>query len=578
MLLSGTRLGDRYQLVRHIGGGAYGDVFEALQRGVARRVALKILRSDDPQAVARFQREAHLAARVEHRNVVRIFDAGLIESRAFIAMELLQGPSLLQEVRRKGPLSTSRALTISQGVARGLATAHHHGVLHRDIKPSNILLRGTDERAQPVLVDFGLAGGLDRGSLTGSTAIVGTPAYMAPETLLGGVASVESDLYALGCCMYVLWTGRRPYPSRTLVELALDHADAPIPRLSACRSDDVPVELDRLVTSLMAKDPNDRPGSAEEVGDELAWIAHTMHDKIDSAYGSSADGSVRRFKRLSLDAPSFGCNDYTASTVERQSIGDGSPIAVIAEVAEGPAIAEVALDETLPAGPIHSDDPAANNGPRPTVDGSTAHAGGMRRPARLRTLAAASAIIGTLAVVGALASLTSGERKGTSYASIQESPLAYPLVGTAEAVESPPVVARGSANDIDELEVVRSRASLTSVVRRMHWGFERGFTELRQTLVSRVETEEPSPRVERPGRESRRERAESRELGELTVVVLPYGDVQVGGGDWTESPLNRYPISAGSVTIRTRYRGSERTERVRVSASREVRLIHQYDQ
>jgi serine/threonine protein kinase len=254
----------RYRLERSLGNGGMGEVFVATDTVLDRRVALKRLPSaltEDEAARARFLREARALARISSPNVVAVFDAG-DETEPYLVMELIEGTTLSNVLRTTGRLPPERARAIGAGIAAGLAAAHDQGVIHRDVKPSNIFLTASDE---PKVGDFGIAR-LERGdmTLTMTGQAFGSAAYVSPEQATGGRVDARSDLYSLGCVLYEMLAGRRPFEGDEPVALTYQHVHTdPVP-LDALDVGIAP-ELATLVDALLRKDPADRPQTADEV-------------------------------------------------------------------------------------------------------------------------------------------------------------------------------------------------------------------------------------------------------------------------------------------------------------------------
>ncbi len=242
----------RYRLVEEVARGAYGIVYRARDLELDREVALKTLK--DPQAGAlareRFLREARLAARLDHPNIVRILETGEHAGRPFYTMPFLEGRPL------RAPLPPAEACRLLAKVADGVAHAHAKGVIHRDLKPSNIIVSG----GEPVLTDFGVARALEDVRVTETGELVGTPAYMSPEQVRGSVkdAGPPADVHALGAILFELLTGRLPYDGETFVELSAKVLNDPVPELVGFDP-----ALQALVRRCLAKDPADRPGARE---------------------------------------------------------------------------------------------------------------------------------------------------------------------------------------------------------------------------------------------------------------------------------------------------------------------------
>jgi serine/threonine protein kinase len=260
-----TVLAERYQLDRSLGNGGMGEVFEATDLTLHRNVAVKLLSPSlvqDEPARARFLREARALAQVNSPHVVAVYDAGEDDERPYLVMELVEGTTLEHELERAGRLEPPRAVAIATDIASGLASAHEQGIVHRDVKPSNVFLTPLDAAK---IGDFGIAR-LERPdatlTLTGQT--FGSPPYVAPEQATGGKVDARADLYSLGCVLFQMLVGRRPFSGDDAVSLVYQHVHTTPPRVDSLHPE-VPAGLGDLVTGLMAKDPDDRPDSAEEV-------------------------------------------------------------------------------------------------------------------------------------------------------------------------------------------------------------------------------------------------------------------------------------------------------------------------
>jgi serine/threonine protein kinase len=260
-----TVLAERYQLDRSLGNGGMGEVFEAIDLTLHRNVAVKLLSPSlvqDEPARARFLREARALARVNSPHVVAVYDAGEDDERPYLVMELVEGTTLEHELKGTGRVEPARAVAIAKDIASGLASAHEQGIVHRDVKPSNVFLTPTDAAK---IGDFGIAR-LERPdatlTLTGQT--FGSPPYVAPEQATGGKVDARADLYSLGCVLFQMLVGRRPFSGDDPVSLVYQHVHTTPPRVDSLHPE-VPVALGDLVAGLMAKDPDDRPDSAEEV-------------------------------------------------------------------------------------------------------------------------------------------------------------------------------------------------------------------------------------------------------------------------------------------------------------------------
>jgi predicted Ser/Thr protein kinase len=269
----GTLFLERYRILGLLGRGGMGEVYRADDLKLGQPVALKFLPPElaqDPSRLARFHGEVRLARQVSHPNVCRVYDIGEIDGQTFLTMEYIDGEDLATLLRRIGRLPKDKAIEIARQLCAGLAAAHDRGVLHRDLKPANVMLDG---RGRARLTDFGLAGIAGSAEAAGTRA--GTPAYMSPEQLQGGEATVRSDLFALGLVLYELFTGKRAFQGDTLAELARSRAEsAPTPPASLVEGFDPAVE--RVILRCLEPDPRQRPATALAVaaalpgGDPLA--------------------------------------------------------------------------------------------------------------------------------------------------------------------------------------------------------------------------------------------------------------------------------------------------------------------
>lgn len=252
------------RLEKLLGRGAMGEVYLALHQALAKKVAVKILNpwiSASSTRLARFQREARLAANLDHPAIVRIHHAGIEGGLPFLVMEYVEGESLAQRIERKKRLDIDEALRFADGIAQALAVAHAKGVIHRDVKPANVLI---DREERVKLADFGLAReALAESSITQPGSLLGTPTYMAPEQVAGGTATQKTDLYALGAVIYAMLSGHPPFHGLSVEHVLRDIATTSPRPLTKVRPV-VPPRVDRVVQRLLAKDPGDRFASAAE--------------------------------------------------------------------------------------------------------------------------------------------------------------------------------------------------------------------------------------------------------------------------------------------------------------------------
>ena len=274
-LAAGTVLSGRFRIVRFIARGGMGEVYEAEDRVLGERVALKTIRSDvadDERSMERFLREVHLSRRVTHPNVCRIFDVFHHESLAFLTMELLPGETLAERIARRGRLAPDEALPLVDAMASALGAAHDAGIIHRDFKSGNVMLVPDPRRpgeTRVVVTDFGLArpratDGPSAARLTRSEAVLGTPDYMAPEQIEGRDLTPSADIYALGIVMYEMVTGEPPFHGDTPLSVALKKLKeaAPSPRRNA---PELPPVWERTILRCLERQPGDRFASTAEI-------------------------------------------------------------------------------------------------------------------------------------------------------------------------------------------------------------------------------------------------------------------------------------------------------------------------
>lgn len=270
----------RYRIVKLLGSGGMGQVYQAEHRLMDRLVALKIISrnyTSNPTAVERFRQEVKAAARLSHTNIVAAFDAEQAGGYHFLVMEFVEGMSLAHWVQRRGPLSIEAAAHYAWQTARGLQHAHEQGMVHRDIKPQNLM---RTPRGGIKILDFGLARlareqGLaesaaaaessSAGDITQAGTVLGTPDYIAPEQAYDSrQVDIRADIYSLGCTLYFLLAGHPPFPQGSTTQKLKAHLDRPVPSLAGLRHD-LPTELLQVVERMMAKNPDQRYQTPAEV-------------------------------------------------------------------------------------------------------------------------------------------------------------------------------------------------------------------------------------------------------------------------------------------------------------------------
>jgi eukaryotic-like serine/threonine-protein kinase len=278
--LIGTLVAGRYRVAERLGQGGMGNVYLAVHEAIEKKIALKVLRlefSIKPDLVTRFQQEAISASRVKHPGVLDVFDFGRLDNGCFfIAMELLEGRDLADELERRHVLGADRALRIGLQICRALAAAHSQGVVHRDLKPENVYLHETPDGEELIkIVDFGIAQlrsneelaaqQTERRRLTRTGMIFGTPEYMSPEQALGKTVDRRADVYAAGIILFEMLTGAVPFTADSFFGVLNAHLNQPLPPMrSLYPALQISPELELAVSRALAKDPDDRYPSLKE--------------------------------------------------------------------------------------------------------------------------------------------------------------------------------------------------------------------------------------------------------------------------------------------------------------------------
>jgi serine/threonine protein kinase len=268
--LTGTRIGS-YEIVERLGGGGMAVVYRAVQQPLGREVALKALSPElfqDDGFVKRFEAEAKTLAKLDHPNILPIYDFELADGLAYLTMPLIRGGTL-RDILNRGPLDTLSAWRYLREIGDGLQHAHDAGIVHRDLKPTNVLIH-SDGRA--MLADFGLARGAGQPThLTTVGLAIGTPGYMAPEQVMGHDVDRRADIYAMGVLTFEMLTGRLPFIGANRMEVAYATVNAPIPSASKLNAV-LPDELDVLLAKVLAKDPAQRPQSVKDLLAQMAKL------------------------------------------------------------------------------------------------------------------------------------------------------------------------------------------------------------------------------------------------------------------------------------------------------------------
>ena len=321
----------RYEIREHIATGGMASVYKTWDHRVERIVAIKVLRSldkNDLRAVERFRREARAAAALTHPNAVTIFDFVEEWGQYFLVMEYINGPTLKQLIGQSRQLQPLQAIEIAAQVCDVLEVAHARRFIHRDIKPQNIMLAWgagsgngnggqSGERPLVKLTDFGIVRVLEEGGLTNSGIVLGTADYLSPEQARGETLTASSDLYSLGVVMFEMLAGRPPFVGPTAVSIAMQHASTNPPSLRQFNPT-VPLEVEKIVTKTLEKDPVDRFQSAAEMQMALRLCAKELK-RASLVRRSSTKGADGRFptavqpnKYAGSDIPSSQRGHYSS--------------------------------------------------------------------------------------------------------------------------------------------------------------------------------------------------------------------------------------------------------------------------
>ncbi len=306
----------RFELLREIGRGAFGVVYEARDRELGRSVAFKAVRAGGQSSQRdELLAEAEAAAKLSHPNIVHLYDYGRCEHGPYLILELLRGETLDERLRR-GPLPLREALRVAVEVSRGVAHAHRQGVVHRDLKPGNVFLC---DDGQVKVLDFGLALVFGRAGLAG-----GTPAYMAPEQARGEIGDERSDVYALGAMLVEVLTGRLPYDPKGERGVPPGGAAPGIPG--------TPSALGRILDRMLAREAGERPASGQEALEALAALQKVVEPRrravvawaLAACAAAAAVGLALRPPRIPAGRLSWRWRTRTTAPATRTSTAPGS--------------------------------------------------------------------------------------------------------------------------------------------------------------------------------------------------------------------------------------------------------------
>ena len=268
MIVKGSKINDRYEIIKTLGEGGMANVYLAYDTILDREVAVKILRGDlasDPKFVRRFQREALSASSLSHPNIVEVYDVGEDDGQYYIVMEYCPGKTLKQLLKRRGNLTTTEVIDIMLQITDGMAHAHDAYIIHRDIKPQNIIIL---ENGIIKITDFGIAMALNSTQLTQTNSVMGSVHYLPPEQASGKGSTIRSDIYSMGILMYELLTGDVPYRGENAVEIALKHLKEPLPSIRKYLPS-IPQSIENIILKSTAKNPKNRYKDAREMYEDI---------------------------------------------------------------------------------------------------------------------------------------------------------------------------------------------------------------------------------------------------------------------------------------------------------------------
>lgn len=332
----------RYKILKKLGEGGKGIVFKCLDNNLNRVVAIKLIKGDvtEGDSYSRIRREAETTAKMSHQNMVAIYDMQKDGDRFYMVMEFVDGDNLLEYVARsRRGLSVNEVIRITISVAEALEYAHERGVFHRDIKPENIMMT---KDGTPKIMDFGLAKAFDSPSLTHAGTIVGTPAYISPESALGKNVDARSDLYSLGCVIYFMCTGVPPFSATDSIQLIYNHIhDYPPPPSSI--NEGIPKQLDSVVMKLLRKNPSERFQDAHKLVEAIRGIEDLINvpervmksegsfDNISPKKGSISSSQIRTSSLIGVD-PEVS---LLKGAVDSVLMGEGKAVMVIGDSGQG---------------------------------------------------------------------------------------------------------------------------------------------------------------------------------------------------------------------------------------------------
>jgi len=312
--LIGVTLVERYHIKSKLGQGGMGSVYTAHDDVLDRDVAIKTVPRTNLNDIelVRFHREGKAASTIRHPNVIQMLDFGLLENgQPYMVMELINGVSIADLLAAEGPLEPDLALKVVEQVASGMVAVHKEDILHRDLKTNNIMLTNLGSKDMLVrIVDFGIAKthshDAETSALTKAGQIFGSPHYMSPEQIRGDELDNRADVYSLGCILFEMLTGQTLFAGETVMEVVTKHLSDPVPRLWEVTEEKFPMELERLVAHMVAKERDERFGSMDEVIEYIAEVKEVVDEDMEQKRIAAAEAARQQaetgvFKKRQLD-------------------------------------------------------------------------------------------------------------------------------------------------------------------------------------------------------------------------------------------------------------------------------------
>jgi tetratricopeptide (TPR) repeat protein/predicted Ser/Thr protein kinase len=328
-LSPGSAIGSRYEIVRLLGQGGMGAVYQANDKELDRQVAIKVIRADmasNPEILRRFKQELILARQITHKNVIRIFDLGQADGIKFITMEYIEGENLQSVLRRKKKLEPAEAANILAQVCRALEAAHHEGVIHRDLKPQNIML---DKSGRAYVMDFGIARSMVGAGMTQTGALIGTPDYMSPEQAKGQSIDARSDLFSLGIIFYEMLSGKVPFDADTTMGKLWKRTNEPARPLDELDKT-IPKPLSDIVRKCLEIDPNKRYSSAEELLQQIEiWQGPAAGTRVVTVQAPSAFPAYAKWAAAGVGVLAIAIFFIFRSKITPQPVGPHAPVTLL---------------------------------------------------------------------------------------------------------------------------------------------------------------------------------------------------------------------------------------------------------